>query len=231
MGTKNKVRSSFPDILADLIKNSGKKLREISRECGIGASQLSSYQSGASEPTLSNLVILSDYFDVPIDYLVGKTKSSTRDPDIWTACDITGLSSTSVSRLHEVSEYIKANPIGIVQNPYDVLLSFDGPEYTLQPDGKKVSASKVFWVSLSDYLHERATETVPGAIAELGDDENAELFSLSEQLAAIGYTVVPKQVVTNSMLQDACDALRALFREYGDNMRGCAENGKHRKDS
>ena len=70
-------------------------------------------------------------------------------------------------------------------------------------------------------------EIHPNAIKAIDDETNAELLSLSEQLAAIGYTVVAKQQITESQLQTACDAIKDLFREYGDNMREVKENGKH----
>lgn len=197
---------------------------DMAQALGIATGSISAYRNGKKEPRLSMIVKIANYLSVDCHYLMTGIQAEN-----YVCSNELGLSEKAISRLHEVSEYIKANPAGLVQNPYDVLLAFDGPEYTLQPDGKKVSASKVFGVSLSNYLHERATETGPDAIANLDDEDNAELFSLSEQLAAIGYTVVPKQVVTNSILQDACDALRALFREYGDNMRGSADNGQHKE--
>lgn len=101
MSANKKGRSVFPDILSDLISDSGKTLREISRESGIGASQLSSYQSGASEPNMSSLVGMADYFNVSIDYLVGKSKAATRDTTIGPVCNFTGLSSKSAEYLHK----------------------------------------------------------------------------------------------------------------------------------
>ena len=164
-----------------------------------------------------------------MDYLCGLVPedNSSNDDKLRAASEYTGLSNKAVSRLHELSEYIKAHPAGFVQNPYNVLLAFDGPEYTLQPDDKRVSSSKVFGVSLIEYLHERSTEIPPDEIGAIDDEINAEILSISEQLAAFGYTVAAKQEVTESKLQTACDALKRLFWEYGDNMREVKENGKH----
>ncbi len=60
MSETKKVKSAFHDILSDLISDSGKTLREIARESGIGPSQLSAYQSGTNEPNMSTKVNLSD---------------------------------------------------------------------------------------------------------------------------------------------------------------------------
>lgn len=198
---------------------------DMAQSLGIATGSISAYRNGKKEPRLSMIVKIAAYLNVDCHYLMTGIQAKN-----YICSNELGLSEKAISRLHEVSEYIRANPVGFVQNPYDILLAFDGPEYVLQPDGKKVNASRVFWVQLSEYLHERATEVCPDSISELDDDENEELFLLSEQLAAIGYTVAPKQVVTSAILQEACDALRALFQEYGNNMRGRAENGKHHKD-
>lgn len=194
---------------------------DMAQALGIATGSISAYRNGKKEPRLSMIAKIANYLGVDCHYLMTGIQAKN-----YICSNELGLSEKAISRLHEVSEYIKAHPSGFVPNPYDVLLAFDGPEFTMQPEGKRVSASKVFEVSLTTYLHERATEVGPDGIAGLDDEDNTELLSLAEQLAVIGYTVAPKQVVTASMLQDACDALRALFQGYGDNMRGSQTSGK-----
>ena len=206
-----------------------KKQKELAKAIGVTDNTISYFCSGNRTPNLQQIVAIAKALDVSTDYLLGKADlgNSTADEQLRMISEYTGLSNKAVSRLHDLSQYIKAHPAGFVPNPYDVLLAFDGPDYTLQPDGKRVSASEVFRVSLIEYLHERSTEIHPNAIKAIDDETNAELLSLSEQLAAIGYTVVAKQQITESQLQTACDAIKDLFREYGDNMREVKENGKH----
>lgn len=108
MSDTKKVNSAFPDILSDLISDSGKTLREIARESGIGPSQLSAYQSGTNEPNMSTLVRLSDYFHVTIEYLIGRDIAPTRDTTIGPVCNFTGLSMNAIEFLRQ--ENIK-NPM------------------------------------------------------------------------------------------------------------------------
>lgn len=219
---------AFPSRLRELMKDTETKQKDLAKALGKKPQTVSLYTQGQSFPDVNVLYKIASYFNVSADWLIGRPDSTkTIDVDIQAVRKYTGLSEKAINRLHELSEYIKENPAGFIQNPFDVLLTFDGPEYTLQPDGARVSASKVFSVSLAEYLHERSMEAGPETIAELDDESNAELLSLSEQLATIGYTVVPKQRVTSAILQDACDALKALFTEYCDNMRGAEDDGKH----
>lgn len=201
--------------------------KEVAQATGITKSLIEDIESTAGKPrNVSYLKVkeLAQYYGVSSDYLLGLSGTPSVDEDIQAACKVTGLSTEAISRLHEVSEYIKAHPSGFVPNPYDVLLTFDGSKVI--SDGKKVSASKMFWAQLSHYLHERETEVEADMITGLDDEVDTELLSLSEQLAVIGYTVAPKQAVTYSILQQACDILKSLFQEYGDNMRGGKTSGK-----
>ena len=57
------------------------RLRELRIEKNISQQQLgnvvkmavSHWESGHSEPSIAQLIILSDFFDVSVDYLIGKT--------------------------------------------------------------------------------------------------------------------------------------------------------------
>lgn len=79
-----KVRLSFAEILDDLVAEKifrEKNLTEskIAEEIGISKSVLSEYKNPKDptkpkEPRLNTLVKIADYFDVSLDYLVGRSK-------------------------------------------------------------------------------------------------------------------------------------------------------------
>ena len=52
-----------------------KKLNQtiIGNEIGVSLKQVQRYEAGVSEPTLSVLIALADYFDVSLDYLCGRS--------------------------------------------------------------------------------------------------------------------------------------------------------------
>lgn len=63
----------FPSRLKEL-----RKLRNVSQVrageiAGLTSKQIQRYEAGESEPTLSVLLALADYFDVSLDYLTGRT--------------------------------------------------------------------------------------------------------------------------------------------------------------
>lgn len=60
------------------------RLKELRLEKGVSQAQLgkivsaskmgiSHWESGHSEPSISQLIVLAEFFDVTVDYLIGKT--------------------------------------------------------------------------------------------------------------------------------------------------------------
>lgn len=69
---------SFVQRLNELKSSSNATNKDIADKIGISIRGLQFYLSGDKEPTLSKLIALADYFNVSIDYLVGRSDN----PDI-----------------------------------------------------------------------------------------------------------------------------------------------------
>lgn len=68
----------FKDRLRELRINfykDGKRLTqaELAKKLSYGYTTISNYESGRSEPALKDLIILADFFQVPMDYLLGRS--------------------------------------------------------------------------------------------------------------------------------------------------------------
>ncbi len=70
---KNDRPARFAEQLKDLREEHGVTQTVLAREIGVSKGLISLWENGLREPTLSNLVALADYFDVPLDYLTGRT--------------------------------------------------------------------------------------------------------------------------------------------------------------
>ena len=87
-------QDSYARLLAQrlnsLTKESGKPIKELASEIEISVGVLSNYQNGKAEPGLTALCAIADYFEVPVDWLVGR--SQVRDPKAAEAevCKICG---------------------------------------------------------------------------------------------------------------------------------------------
>lgn len=68
---------SFPERLIQ-IKNDRKMLqKDIAAAVGLSVRAYQYYEKGQKEPTLSVLIRLSDFFDVSLDYLCGRSDDPT----------------------------------------------------------------------------------------------------------------------------------------------------------
>ena len=66
--------NKLSERLANLRKNKGLTLRELSEELGeVKVATISRYEHGRREPKLDTLLKLADYFDCSVDYLLGRT--------------------------------------------------------------------------------------------------------------------------------------------------------------
>ena len=64
--------SQFSKSLRDIRKKSGKKQREAAEYLGLNIRTYQYYEGGQSEPNISTLVKLADFFVVSLDELVGR---------------------------------------------------------------------------------------------------------------------------------------------------------------
>ncbi len=58
---------------------------ELSRKLGLSESTIGIYERGKSNPSLSNLCKIADYFGVSIDWLVGRTNQQSDNQKIMNA--------------------------------------------------------------------------------------------------------------------------------------------------
>lgn len=73
------------DIFAQLLAERGVTPYRVYKETGVAQSTLSDWKNGKTTPSTENLSKIADYFDVSLDFLLGKEKAPTigeRKPDI-----------------------------------------------------------------------------------------------------------------------------------------------------
>lgn len=59
-------------IITDLREDRNYTQKELAKMLNISASSLSKYETGRSEPSISLLIQISDLFEVPVDYILGR---------------------------------------------------------------------------------------------------------------------------------------------------------------
>jgi len=70
--------ATFSDRLKELRIAKSKTQKQIAGLLGIAERNYRRYEAGDVDPTASNVTLLADYFDVSIDYLLGRSDNSQR---------------------------------------------------------------------------------------------------------------------------------------------------------
>ncbi len=65
--------AAFSENLRQLREKAGLTQRQMAAELGLAFRSYRRYESGETEPTLSSLLTMTDYFHVSLDYLAGRT--------------------------------------------------------------------------------------------------------------------------------------------------------------
>ena len=64
----------FADRLSELIAERGLNNLRLAKDIGPNDSLIGAWRRGRKRPTLDNLILLADYFDVSLDYLTGRSE-------------------------------------------------------------------------------------------------------------------------------------------------------------
>jgi transcriptional regulator with XRE-family HTH domain len=65
--------STFSERLIQLRKGKGLSQIALSKEIGVSSRVYQTYEYGKTEPGMSNLISIANFFDVSLDYLTGRT--------------------------------------------------------------------------------------------------------------------------------------------------------------
>lgn len=65
-------KNYFKDNLKMLRTEAGLGQVPLAQKLGVGKTSISTWENGLSEPTMSMLIKIADFFEVSIDYLVGR---------------------------------------------------------------------------------------------------------------------------------------------------------------
>jgi transcriptional regulator with XRE-family HTH domain len=106
--------------LRSLIENSGKSQREIARDLSISQQRFNYYINGKREPDFDTLSSIADYFDVTVDYLLGRTPQEEKKP-----------AANNDDELHMITRSL--NPSGHAELIRYARYLASQPEYTLPP--------------------------------------------------------------------------------------------------
>lgn len=69
------MTDGFPQRLRKLRERKGISRRVLADFCQVSKSNMARYERGEREPTVGALCRMADYFEVSVDYLLGRTEN------------------------------------------------------------------------------------------------------------------------------------------------------------
>ena len=115
--------NKLSERLADLRKNNGLTLKELSEELGgIKPVTISRYEHKRREPNIDTLLKFSGYFNCSVDYLIGKVEYKNID-DYIELNDMDPAIASNARDIHKVIDCYKSSNIKIeeLKNTIDFL--------------------------------------------------------------------------------------------------------------
>lgn len=64
----------LPEMIAELRKDKGLLQKELAQLLGVSIGTISNYETGVHNPEIETLIKLADYFNVSVDYMLGRIK-------------------------------------------------------------------------------------------------------------------------------------------------------------
>lgn len=111
------MTATFIERLKSLRASRHLSQRELADQAGLARSSISMYECGAREPNREALEALSDFFNVDIDYLLGRSNKTTiLDPEQYFAQEMYYNEGVMMRQFGELSEEKKQLVRELVKN-------------------------------------------------------------------------------------------------------------------
>lgn len=103
------IMKEFKDVLRFLRTSHNYTQDELSKKLGVSRSRVSMYERGEREPDIETLELLSDFFNVDMNFLLGKSDFTTSvNYYIHPALDVATLSQLTEPNIQKVNTYSRS---------------------------------------------------------------------------------------------------------------------------
>lgn len=115
--------SAFPRTLRALMENRVPSVTqsELGKAIGKTRQAVGYYSDGSSSPDWDTLVKIADFFNVSVDYLLGRTEAMSTDCNLRSAMEYTGLSEPAAAKLGTLAK-LKNYSVPTVGTVYELNL-------------------------------------------------------------------------------------------------------------
>lgn len=101
---------NFQSVLKSLRKSNNLTQEDLAKALKVSRSTIGMYESGSREPDYEMLETIADYFNVDIDYLIGRTLKTTKliQPTIAAHFDGDEYTEEELDEIKKFAEFVKS---------------------------------------------------------------------------------------------------------------------------
>lgn len=202
MNGKTTTTEIFGIRLRDLRKQNGYTIEQFAAKIGIAKSTLGYYENENRMPDIEILSRICNVFNVPADYLLGRTNTAAVKGKMKTVCELTGLSDTAVDFLSNLLKHQRYGTLDKLNYLIEDFANDFDEDYDMQGDKNIEDTSSVL-------------NAVFGYMEKYSSCENALDFMEIEDVARWQKA---ETVYRELMIRRIIDAVRVCTEEY-DNRR------------
>ena len=97
--TPENYNAPLPTNLRKLMSDSGFTQADLAAHLGFSRQSVSAYMDGSASPSPTTIVAIARFFNISTDYLLGESKTNSRDANLQSVCQFTKLSESAVRRI------------------------------------------------------------------------------------------------------------------------------------
>lgn len=143
MSDKNTTNEIFGIRLRDLRKRNGYTIEQFAAKIGVAKSTLGYYENENRMPDIEILSRICDAFNVPADYLLGRTNTAAVKGKKKTVCEITGLSDKAADFLSDLLKHQRYGTLKKLNYLIEDFANDYNEDYDMQGDKNLETASSI----------------------------------------------------------------------------------------
>ncbi len=146
---KSTTNAVFGKRVKELRKSNGYTIEQFAAKIGVAKSTVGYYENDNRMPDIEILSRICGVFDVPADYLLGRTNTAAVKGKMKTACELTGLSDEAAEFMSELLKHQRYDIISMLNYLIEDFANDCDEDYDMQGSKNLENASSILNALLS----------------------------------------------------------------------------------
>lgn len=176
MSDKLTTKEIFGIRLKDLRRQNGYTIEQFAAKIGVAKSTVGYYENENRMPDIEILSRICDVFNVPADYMLGRTNTTAVKGKMKTVCELTGLSDSAADYLTQLVKDRDYEKLSVINHLF-AELNDDYVFYSYETQSGEEIASSVLGALFLYFARCAQWEDVVSDFIDFSDDKRKEIFA------------------------------------------------------